>query len=288
MKFFLLQILRNRIHDPFYKLFKTVCIFDQMHFPGINLCISQHIINNCEQVIGRASDRIHIALRLTILLPFQHDLRKIDDGIHRRSDLIGHITQKLSLCCARTLDLPAAFLNFFLLIQIKSFLNINKKNNKKSRPQEADHKIRKMKYLVYITFTIYSGKQHTAVKITVFKRKQCQYKKEKQPAENRVHNNHAGHKPHDSHTISHISHDQDHWNGNSVQKNQGKYRRQIMLPESQIKGQKKNTSAENQKHGWNQSLYSARHHGDRQHNSTLNDNHCEKKVQIKFHQAHAV
>ena len=65
--------------------------------PGLDLRKIEHVVDDPQQGISRTLDRIQVLALLVIQLSIKDQLRHPDDSIHRGSDFVTHVGQKITL-----------------------------------------------------------------------------------------------------------------------------------------------------------------------------------------------
>ena len=94
----------------------------QVQTPGFDLGEIQDVVQNGEQEIGGEARRFHILALLVGELRGQNQIGHAQHSVHRSSDLVAHVGQKLALVTADFLGLIEQPLNFLLLLIDHGFL----------------------------------------------------------------------------------------------------------------------------------------------------------------------
>ena len=69
----------------------------KLDFPALNAADVQHIVDECQQVVGALLDLLQAAPYLRLGLLLHGDVGKADDGVHGRADVMGHVVQENGL-----------------------------------------------------------------------------------------------------------------------------------------------------------------------------------------------
>ena len=72
----------------------------EFYFAAFNAADIQHIIDQSQQMIGAFADLLQTVFDFRLWIMLHGNIGKANDGIHRCSDVMGHIVQEGGLCAA--------------------------------------------------------------------------------------------------------------------------------------------------------------------------------------------
>ena len=118
----------NRIYDLGYT-YRHRLIFN---FAALNTTDIEHIVNQAHKIAGALLDFLQTAAHLRLRLLAQRNIRKANNRIHRRPDIMRHVVQEFCfgiIRCLRRLECLLKSLPVLLLLQILVMLNDETHNN---------------------------------------------------------------------------------------------------------------------------------------------------------------
>jgi|RhiMethySRZTD1v2_1073278.scaffolds.fasta_scaffold363270_4 hypothetical protein len=87
----------------------------QFHAAGFDLGKIEDLVNQGKQMLARCKNISGVLSLFLVQFPkqsFLQNFREADDGVERRSQLVGHVGEKLRFVAVGSFDLAALVLNF--------------------------------------------------------------------------------------------------------------------------------------------------------------------------------
>ena len=125
------SVVQEALHDAEH----CICNCPDIHrnryefdFAAFDTADIQHIIDQGQQMFGAITDFVETVPHLRFRLLFQCNIGKTDDGIHRGTNVMGHIVQEsgfCTICILCGMDCILKFLiDFFILRPVRQIQNV--------------------------------------------------------------------------------------------------------------------------------------------------------------------